>query len=141
MKKVFIDTNILIDYFSKRSPFFGPAATIVQLGHQRKCQILVSAMSFATTSFILEAHHKLTNEVIVKKYADFVKMCHITTIDSQVINKSIASKFPDFEDAMQYYSATSEKADCIITRNKKDFATSDIDIYEPTEFLQILTAK
>ena len=48
----------------------------------------------------------------------------------------------DYDKArLEYYSATSEKADCIITRNKKDFATSDIDIYEPTEFLQILTAK
>lgn len=138
MKKVFIDTNVLIDYFSRRSPFFDSAARIVQLGQERRCRILVSALSFATSSFILESHHKLKNEAIVRKYAEFVKMCNVTPVDSQTINESIESDFSDFEDAMQYYSAMSEGADCIITRNKNDFSTSMIDVYEPQEFLQML---
>ena len=59
MKKVFLDTNILIDYLARRGQFFEPAAQIVQLGQQHEFGLLVSAMSFATASFILEAHHKL----------------------------------------------------------------------------------
>ena len=34
MKKVFLDTHILIDYLARRSQFFEPAAQIVQLGQQ-----------------------------------------------------------------------------------------------------------
>ena len=48
MKKVFLDTNILIDYFARRGQFFQPAAQIVQLGQDRQCELLVSALSFAT---------------------------------------------------------------------------------------------
>jgi len=45
------------------------------------------------------------------------------------------SPFKDFEDAMQYFSALSEGCDVIITRNKKDFAESKIQVLEPQEFL------
>jgi predicted nucleic acid-binding protein len=45
MKKVFLDTNILIDYFARRGQFFQPAAQIVQLGQDRQCELLVSALS------------------------------------------------------------------------------------------------
>lgn len=139
MKKVFLDTNILFDYIARRGEFFEPAAQIVQLGQQHDCQILVSALSFATASFILESHHKLPNDAVVRKFAEFVKMCNVTPVDSLIIDEAIASNFSDFEDAMQYYSAIREGADAIITRNSNDFNTSQIAVYEPKEFLEMLT--
>ena len=95
-------------------------------------------MSFATASFILEAHHKLSNETIVRKFAEFVTMCNVTPIDSFIVDEAIASRFSDFEDAMQYYSAICEGADAIITRNSGDFAAAQIDVYEPQQFLNML---
>ncbi len=139
MKKVFLDTNVLIDYLARRGQFFEPAAQIVQLGQQHDCQLLVSALSFATASFILESHHKLSNEAIVHKFAEFVKMCNVTPVDSLIIDEAIASLFPDFEDAMQYYSAIREGADAIITRNSGDFNAAQIAVYEPKGFLDMLT--
>ena len=139
MKKVFLDTNILIDYLARRGKFFEPAAQIVQLGQQHHFELLVSAMSFATASFILEAHHKLPNEAIVRKFEEFVTMCNVTSVDSFVVNDAIASHFSDFEDAMQYYSAIREGADAIITRNINDFAASQIEVYEPLQFLDMLS--
>ena len=75
MKKVFLDTNVLIDYLARRGQFFQPAAQIVQLGQDRQCELLVSALSFATASFIMESHHKLTNEVIVHSSASMSRNC------------------------------------------------------------------
>lgn len=139
MKKVFLDTNVLIDYLARRGTFFEPAAQIIQLGQEQKYEILVSALSFATASFILEAHHKLSAEAIAQKFSKFVKMCNITPIDSLVINEALVSHFPDFEDAMQYCSALRERADVIITRNSVDFRDGKIEVYEPQAFLDMLT--
>jgi predicted nucleic acid-binding protein len=86
----------------------------------------------------LESHHKLTNEVIVQKFAQFVKMCNVTPVDSLIIDEAIASRFSDFEDAMQYYSAVRESADAIITRNSDDFDAAQIEVYEPQQFLDML---
>ena len=66
-------------------------------------------------------------------------MCNVTPVDSLIINEAIDSRFADFEDAMQYYSAIREGADAIITRNSSDFNAAQIDIYEPQSFLDMLT--
>ena len=136
MTKVFLDTNILIDYLSRREGFFEPAALVFQLGKRDKCQLLVSSLSFATASFILQAHYKLSQGEVVEMFAQIVKMCHITTIDSQTVNESIISPFNDFEDAMQYFSALRESAHYIITRNIRDYAGSAIQVFEPLDFLK-----
>lgn len=135
MIKVFLDTNVLIDYLSRREPFFVPAALLLQLGKRKKCQLMVSSLSFATASFILQAHYKMTHEAVVTLFAKIVELCHITTVDAQTVQDSIASEFKDFEDALQYYSAVRVKADYIVTRNKQDFIQSKVPVYTPEEFL------
>ncbi len=138
MKKVFLDTNVLIDYLGRREKFFDSAARIIQLGKLRKFEILVSALSFATASFILESHYKFSHEMIVRKFAEFITMCRITPVDSLVVDEAIVSAFSDFEDALQYFSAVRENANAIITRNSSDFTNSLIEVYEPQQFLDML---
>lgn len=48
------------------------------------------------------------------------------------------TEFTDFEDGLQYQCALEEFVDCIITRNKKDFFSSKIPVYTPSEFLKSL---
>lgn len=140
MRRIFIDTNILIDFLARRGAFFIPAWSVVSLSKQGD-KILVSALSFATASYVLETHHKMSLETIKTLFDNFVKTCSITPVDSQTVNESIASSFSDFEDAMQYYSALREGADLIITRNKDDYRGALIPVYEPQEFLDLLTKK
>lgn len=140
MKRIFIDTNILIDFLAKREPFFPLAASMMNLS-SKNFEILVSSLSFATASYVLTAHHKMQPTAIKQLFDHFIKICHTTTIDTQTINDSIASEIDDFEDAMQYYSAFRANADVIITRNKSDFTPSQIPIYEPQEFLDRLLKK
>lgn len=137
-KKVFLDTNVIIDYFGSRKDF-AAASAIISLAQKGYFTLLVSSLSFATASYILNAHHKKTNAEIVALFAGFVTKCNVTPVDSVVIDKAIASKFDDFEDAMQYYSALREGADAIITRNTVDFSAAQIDIFEPQAFIDMLT--
>lgn len=51
---------------------------------------------------------------------------------------ALVSGFTDFEDALQYCSAQTIDADCIVTRNKKDLSTSEIPVYELDEFLEMM---
>lgn len=141
MKKIFLDTNVFIDYIARRENYFENAALIVQLGRNKKCELLVSSLSFATASFILQAHHKLSSDIITSLFSQFVNICHITTVDSQTIIDSLASDFKDFEDGIQHFSAKRAHADVIITRNKGDFTTSSIPVYEPKDFLDMLKTK
>ena len=59
----------------------------------------------------------------------------VAAVDEKVIDLSLASDFKDFEDAVQCYSAVNAKADCLITRNKRDYVTDILPILTPEEFL------
>ena len=135
MKIVFLDTNVFIDYLAQRAGFCENAEKVIALCIKKHYKVLVSALSFATASYILSARHKMTCNYINSLFANFVAYGIITPVDSQTVKESLASRFTDFEDAMQYYSALRENAGAIITRNADDFAQSAIPVFSPTDFL------
>ena len=139
MKKVFLDTNILIDYLARRGQFFEPAAQIVQLGsaHMNSACLYLPCRLPRQVSYWRHIT-SCQKEAIVHKFAEFVTMCNVTPVDSFIVDEAIASRFFDFEDAMQYYSAVREGADAIITRNSSDFNDAEIEVYEPQQFLDML---
>lgn len=139
MKKVFIDTNVFIDYIAHRAKFYEQAAAIVSLADYGLFQLIVSSLSFATSSYILESHYKKTPEEILNSYREFVDICRIATVDDATIRAAIRTPFSDFEDAMEYHAALAESADCIVTRNKKDFLLASFPILTPHEFLDMIT--
>ena len=136
MKKVFFDTNIMIDVLGRREMFCLPSLQIMSLADRGLLRVYVSALSYATASFILGRDNKELD--ILREFSKFMKITTTTPVDYLIIEKSIESKFKDFEDAMQYFSAKNEDIDYIITRNKRDFSASDIPVYEPQEFIDTL---
>ncbi len=133
--KVFLDTNVALDYMARRKDFFQNAALVVEYCLNKKHKMLVSSLSFATASYIMSNHHKMSDDNIKATFNAFIAKKIITPVDSKTINESLVSDFKDFEDAMQYHSALRENADIIITRNIDDFAASKIPVLTPKEFL------
>ena len=58
-------------------------------------------------------------------------------VGQNIVDSAIALKAKDFEDAMQYFSAKEIDADCIVTRNVKDFDFAEIKVLTPHEFLEM----
>jgi predicted nucleic acid-binding protein len=112
---------------------------IMSLADRGLIRIFVSALSYATASFILRKYNKELD--IISEFSKFMKITTATLVDSSMVEQSVKSKFKDFEDALQYFSAKHENIDYIITRNKKDFAVSDIPVFEPQEFVDYLLSE
>ncbi|MBR0276767.1 MAG: PIN domain-containing protein [Prevotella sp.] len=136
MKRVFLDTNVMIDIIGQREPFCVPALQILSLADRGILQICVSAMSYATASFILGRYNKEVD--ILSEFSKFMQITTATPVDSETVDSSLRSEFSDFEDAMQYFSALRENVDYIVTRNKKDFTAAAIPVFEPQEFIDYL---
>ena len=49
--KLFLDTNVLIDFILERQPFYQAAAMIISYAEENKVQICVSSLSLVTTNF------------------------------------------------------------------------------------------
>ena len=134
MKRLFLDTNIVIDLLDRRMPFCENAATLFAEAYHKRVQIIISPTTYATASYLLGRHNSI--EQVHNLLANLRQLTHVSTEDERVVDDAIASKFADFEDALQYYSAIRAKADVIITRNGKDFAASRIPVMTAAEYLE-----
>ena len=133
MRKVFIDTNVLIDFLGEREPFYDAAARIVSRADRKEIELMVSSLSYATASYILMRYNP--RELVLGKLKNFTPLCTVTNVGAEEVNLSLHSAFSDFEDALQYHSALKAEATVIITRNKKDFSYSSLPVYTPDEYL------
>lgn len=134
MKKVFIDTNILVDLIADRKPYSKFAVEIFENAERKSIKLFTSSHSIATTHYLLKKYidEKKLREILF----DLLDYIHVISVSQETIKKSLKSKHKDFEDAIQIISAYSvEQMDCIITRNLKDFKESEIPIFSPDQFV------
>ena len=138
-KRIFIDTNIMLDFLGERDPFYIPIAKIATLAERKKLTMVVSPISFATVNYFLS---KFENQKTAKeKLRKFKIISDTCSLDENTIEKGLNSTIKDFENALQYFSATDSDCDIIITRNGKDFKDSLIPIMTADEFLKSLATK
>jgi predicted nucleic acid-binding protein len=52
-RRVFIDTNIMLDFLGERHPFYDPVAKIATLAEKGKVSMVVSSISFATVNYFI----------------------------------------------------------------------------------------
>lgn len=138
-RKVFLDTNIVIDYISDRGKFSLWAAKIFQLGEMGEFKICLSDLSIVNTAYFLRKH--LGGEGMYEVLDMLHRSAIITDMGAEVFEKALATRGKDFEDAMQYFSAIKHNADCIVTRNVKDFPSTYIPVMTPEELLVSMNIK
>jgi predicted nucleic acid-binding protein len=135
MKKLFVDTNIVIDLFAKREPFYAEAATLFSLADTKKLYLSVSALTFANTNYILLQSKKQEEaKLILRKLKLIVS---VVSLDEKIIGLSLNDNdFKDYEDALQYYTALENGDEAIITRNLRDFKRSKLPVMTAAQFLK-----
>ncbi len=135
MKNIFVDTDIILDLLTKRDPFYIHSAHLFHLIDSGILNASVSSLIFSNLFYILrkQKSKKETIEILNK----FKLLVNILSVDEKIINSSLSSNFPDFEDAIQYYTAKANNIDYIITRNIKDYKNFDIQALSADQFINI----
>jgi len=133
MKRLFLDTNILLDLIADRQPFSKFAIAIFSQAEQGQLELYTSSHAMATTHYLLKKYlDDMKLRQVLKNLMDYVQ---IVSVDKASLLDAIDSPHPDFEDAVQIGCAkTVIHLDYIITRNKKDFSQSTIAVLSPDEF-------
>ena len=135
MMKVFIDTNILIDFLAAREPFAEEAMALFQLADNDEIELMLSDLTIINTIYILRRMHYGLSE-IYDSLDNIRPLLTITSMGATVVDRCLQHRSDDFEDEMQYFSAVDANADYIITRNKKDFDFGDSAVMTPQEFFK-----
>ena len=134
MRHLFLDTNFVIDFFV-REDFQGDAEKLMTIEKKAKSQFFISYLTVANFAYIMRKMPIDDLKSLIRQICrNFIV---ISNTESQ-IKRALDLNASDFEDMLQYQAAVDAHCDCIITRNEKDFAFSDIPVMSPASYLKTM---
>jgi predicted nucleic acid-binding protein len=133
MEKVFVDTDIILDLLSEREPFYAHSATLFSRADKGEIKLFVSSLSFANLNYMLSRQYNA--DQARKKLLKFKTLVTVLAVNDKIIDLALSSDFKDFEDGIQYFTSIENNVKIILTRNLKDFKTSEIPVMTAEEFL------
>ncbi len=133
MRKLMLDTNILLDLLAARHPFFDEASILFLMAEKGSVELAVSSLSIVNTHFVLRK--QLKEQDTRKVLRDLRILVKVLPLDQKITDMALNSDFDDFEDAVQYQTALEYGQEIIITRNLKDFKTSSIPVMTADQYI------
>lgn len=133
IEKVYLDSDIIIDFFYERKNFYKESAEVIANIENSKINGYVSSLIVWNIYYLLNKF--LGENEARQKIRKFRLLVNIISVDEKIIDLALNSNIKDFEDSIQYYAAKSKKIDIFLTRNKKDYPKNDISIMDCKEYL------
>jgi hypothetical protein len=62
-------------------------------------------------------------------------LVHIASINQEIIDRVLASRFKDIEDGIQYYCAVEAGIKTLLTRNAKDYVGKEVRVMNCDEYI------
>lgn len=102
----------------------------------RRAHELESWTSALTLPLVYFFRRRVADETTARADAQAIlKGVQLVPMSQTILDHALAAAGPDFEDNIQLSSAEAISANHLITRNKKDFDTSNITVLTPEEWL------
>lgn len=133
MKKIFLDTNIVLDLLI-REEYKSQIRDLINSCAED--ELYISYLTVANAAYIMRKYPK---DELKANINLILELFEILPNDESQIEKAIKTEGSDFEDILQYQCAKSIECEVILTRNAKDFRFSDIPIMDIPEFLHSLS--
>jgi predicted nucleic acid-binding protein len=136
MKKILIDTDVILDFFFDRKPFSENSAIILNMCERKHIQGFVTPVIISNSYYLLRRNAQ--HDKVIDKLKQLLSITDVLNMNKQIIVNALNSDFKDFEDALQNFAAVSNgDIDVIVTRNVKDFKKSEIAVLTPESFLKL----
>ena len=128
-----VDTNIILDVLLNRPEFVKDSSMIWKLCETEQAKGYLSTLMYANMMYVMRK--QLTPDQIEDVFRKLNLIFEFADFSPAVLERAVAMKWKDFEDAVQSATAESVHADYIVTRNLKDFMKSKVIAFTPAELL------
>lgn len=132
--KFLLDTNILIDVYSKREENFEKSFLVYLESLNQENECFISAKSIVDMHYSLKKTNK--KEILLRNIKETIEITTIIDLKLNDLIEAYEINGKDFEDDVLVASAKRAGADIIITRNKIHFSRSGIKVMTPEEYLK-----
>ncbi len=117
--KIFLDTNILIDYFDKTRGNHFSAREIIMRIEKNSIKGFISESVINTTVYLIKKGYTIIE--LRKNMDELISMFTVLPCSNTTIHKAYRLPTNDLEDAVLYQLALENKLDYFITEDKKGF--------------------
>lgn len=140
--KVFLDTNVLLDWLLDRQHTFSEeATTIIRMAETKAIDVSISGGSLYTVAYVLEKSG-LRDKELKTNVLRILKLVSIVPDSNTIYANACLNSFKDLEDAFQYEIAKSDKkTDFFITGSLKHYTPYELKqlpVVSPSGFLNII---
>ena len=137
--RLLLDTNVLIDYFSRREPYLQDWLTLLVIQDFGDVELWASAKSFTDVFYLVkkEAGSARLQQMFLESLG-FLHVCSIGPVD---IEEAAKAAWDDFEDCLIDVAARKVKASFIITRDSGGFSKAHAPALSPRQFIEWLEAE
>ena len=130
MRRLFIDTNVILDVLLQRDGFWQDSIKIFQLAELGKATGIVSASSMTDIFYI--AKKKLTNEGAKQAIENLLNLFEVVNVGQAELKGALTIAIDDYEDALQVHCAINANADNFVTRDVRGFPNVSIKVVSPS---------
>jgi predicted nucleic acid-binding protein len=134
MERIFVDSDIILDLLGNREPFYKYAAELFSQADKGNVHLFVSSLSFSNLNYLLSRQYSADQSRM--KLLKFKTLVSVLSVTDKIVELALSSDFKDFEDGLQYYTATENEIRLLLTRNLKDFRTAEISVMTAEQFLK-----
>jgi len=137
MSKIFVDSDVIIDFFTDRNPFANSASKVFELNELGIIKIYISALSINNVYYIVRKI--IGHKDAIKVIEDLVEITEIIGTSKAEIVQALKNNFRDYEDSIQYSTALTVKGiEAILTRITKDYKRAKIAVFTPENYIKTI---
>lgn len=134
--RLLLDTNVVIDFMSRREPFYDDARLLMVGGRAGEFELWISSTQVTDLVYILSDGGR-QSEVpdVLERLRGLRTFVEVYPVGGREVDQMLASRWKDPEDALIYEVALAIRADFIVTRNQVDFEDGLVRAVDCSGFL------
>ena len=132
-KRIFLDTNVILDYLLEREPFYYDALKLWAACEEGTVEGYVSALTVNNVHYI--AHRLKSETTAMIAVRGILSVFNVVPLDKELMKLAADFHDRDYEDDIQLQSAIRPGCTHLFTRDPTHFHTKALAIVPPSSFL------
>ena len=131
-KRIFVDTNILLDVLLEREGYYYDALKIWANAENGNVEACIAAISLNNIHYVMRKLKSETTAMIAVKI--LLRIFKVIPVDADILGLAVDFHDKDFEDDIQLQCALKANCSQLFTRNPNHYDHSAIAVVPPSSF-------
>ena len=132
-KRIFVDTNVLLDVLLEREGYYYDALKIWSAAEEGKIDAHIAAISVNNVHYVVKRLKSETTAMIAVRI--ILRIFKVVPVDSEILSSAADFHNKDYEDDIQFQCALRAKCSQFFTRDPTHYDSALMAVVPPSSFM------